>query len=141
MSVTFTTKVFIQRRERRTRISTSAAATSTVPEGRIPRISRMMALAHRFDALLRDGVVRDYADLADVAMVTQPRITQIMNLLNLAPELQETLLFLPRYVRGRAPVTLRELQSLSAEIRWERQRTLWVGLGFPEGVNSPPSGD
>ncbi len=137
MSVTLTTKIFIQRRERRTRISTTASAASTVPEGRIPRISRMMALAHRFDGLLRDGIVRDYADLAELAMVTQPRVTQIMNLLNLAPDLQETLLFLPRYVRGRAPVTLRELQSLTAETRWERQRTSWVGLGFPDRVDSP----
>lgn len=129
-----TTKVFIQKRERRTKLSTKPAPD--VPEGRVPRISKLMALAHRFDSLLRDGVVRDYADLAEVAMVTQPRITQIMNLLNLAPDIQETLLFLPRYTMGRAPVTLRELQALAGEICWARQRDQWIRSGFNERVDS-----
>ncbi len=35
-----------------------------VPHGRIPRVSRLMALAIRFEKLVRDGVVADYAELA-----------------------------------------------------------------------------
>jgi hypothetical protein len=36
----------------------------SVPEGSIPRVSRLMALAIRFDGLIRAGRVRDYAELA-----------------------------------------------------------------------------
>jgi len=52
-----------------------------------------MALAIRFDDLIRRGEVRDYADLARLGHVSRARITQIMNLLNLAPDIQERLLF------------------------------------------------
>lgn len=57
------------------------------PEGRVPRISKLMALAIRYDGLLREGVVTDLTELARLSHVTQPRITQIMNLLHLAPDI------------------------------------------------------
>ena len=61
---------------------------------RVPRISKLMALAIKFDRLLREGKVADQSELARLARVTQPRITQIMNLNHLAPDIQEALLFL-----------------------------------------------
>lgn len=64
------------------------------PPDPIPRISRLMALAIHFDGLIRQGLVRDYADLARLGGVSRTRITQIMNLLNLPPGKQEELLFL-----------------------------------------------
>src|SRR5215510_8373808 len=66
------------------------------PTGRVPRIAKLMALAIRFDELIRTGMVRDYAEFARLGHVTRARITQIMNLLHLAPDIQEHLLFLPR---------------------------------------------
>lgn len=66
------------------------------PAGNLPRITKLMALAIRFDSLVSRGEVQDYADLARLGYVTRARITQIMNLLNLAPDIQEALLFLPR---------------------------------------------
>src|SRR5207237_2730937 len=63
--------------------------------GRVPRITRLMALAIRCEELVRTGVVANYADLARLGIVTQPRMTQIMNLLNLAPAIQEGLLSFP----------------------------------------------
>jgi hypothetical protein len=64
--------------------------------GRVPRVSRLMALAIRFDGLVRSGAVADYAALADLGHVSRARISQIMNLLLLAPDIQEQILFLPR---------------------------------------------
>ena len=75
---------------------------------RIPRISRLMALAIHFDGLIRKGIVRDYADLARLGGITRARITQIMNLLNLLPEIQEELLFFPSAVHGRDALTERK---------------------------------
>ena len=58
------------------------------PCGRLPRITRLMALAIHFDGLVQSGAVSNYAELARLGNVTRPRVTQIMNLLNLAPEIQ-----------------------------------------------------
>ncbi len=89
---------------------------------RIPRISRLMALAIHFDELIRKGTVRDYADLARLGGVTRARITQIMNLLNLAPEIQERLLFLPGATTGREVVTEREMRAVCEVAEWNKQR-------------------
>ena len=69
----------------------------SVVSGRIPRVARLMALAIRFDQLIRDGVVNDYAELARLSHVSRARISQIMNLLSLDPDLQEAILFRPRF--------------------------------------------
>jgi hypothetical protein len=87
-----------------------------------------MALAIKFDDLLRAGVVERYADLAELGHVTRARISQIMNLLNLAPDLQETLLHLPLIERGRAQIHLRQMQSIASVPDWRKQRRLWHEL-------------
>lgn len=84
-----------------------------------------MALAIKFDGLIRDGLVRDYADLARLGHVTRARATQIMNMLNLAPEIQEEILFLPPTTAGRDPISERALRRVTAVVRWDRQRRLW----------------
>ncbi len=96
------------------------APTEPLPQ-RVPRISRLMALAIHFDGLIRLGIVRDYADLARLGGVTRARITQIMNLLNLASDIQEKLLFLAAAASGREDVTERELRLISSEARWKFQ--------------------
>jgi len=95
------------------------------PQGRTPRVAKLMALAIRFDRLLQDGVVANQSELARLAHITQPRMTQIMNLLHLAPDIQEEVLFLPRVSDGRDPITERDLRPIAAEADWERQRTRW----------------
>jgi len=61
----------------------------------VPRIARLLALAIRFDRLLRAEQFRDYAELARLGRVSRARMTQIMKLLDLAPDIQEQILFLP----------------------------------------------
>jgi hypothetical protein len=90
-------------------------APADVPKGRIPRISKLMAFAIKLDQLIRDGVVANQAEIAKLGFVSRARVTQIMDLLNLSPQLQEELLFLPRVKRGRDPVTERELRAVVAE--------------------------
>lgn len=60
-----------------------------IPNGRVPRIARLMALAIRFEQLISTGEVKDYAELARLGNVSRARITQIMNLRLLAPDIQE----------------------------------------------------
>ena len=96
--------------------------------GRVPRVARLLALAHRLDRLLRTGVVRDYAELARLGRVTRARISQLMNLLNLAPSIQEEILFLPRTERGRDAIILADLQPIASVLEWRMQRRLWAAL-------------
>ena len=63
----------------------------------IPRIARLMALAIRFEGLVREERVRDYAELARLGCVTRGRMTQIMQLLHLAPDtFRNSFCFWPR---------------------------------------------
>jgi len=110
------------------------------PEGTVPRISRLMALAIRFDRLIKAGEITDQADLARLGNVTRARVTQIMNLLQLAPDIQETILFLPRTVQGRDPIREIMVRPIAAEPDWRKQRRLWKCLMFDQHV-TPVSGD
>ena len=94
----------------------------------MPRVSRLMALALRFDQLVRTGQVGNYAQLAQLGHVSRARISQILNLVLLAPDLQEALLFLPPTLRGRDPIHLRQLQPLAALWDWGQQRRAWEAL-------------
>ena len=105
----------------------------SVEPGNVPRIARLMALAIRFDGLVRRGEVRDYADLARLGYVTRARITQIMNLLNLAPDIQEALLFLPRTLQGRDPIREKDVRPIAGVAHWSRQRAMWVQLVARQG--------
>lgn len=99
-----------------------------IEPGNIPRVSKLMALAIRYDRLVGRGEVRDYADLARLGYVTRARITQIMNLLNLAPDIQEAILFLPRTVKGRDPIKEKVMRPIAAIPHWTRQRKMWRKL-------------
>jgi len=103
-------------------------AEPKAPEGNILRISRLMALAIRFDQLIRDGEITDQAELARLGHVTRARVTQIMNLLQLAPDIQEEILFLPHTFRGRGPICERRLRPICAVLDWDEQREMWTEL-------------
>ncbi|MGC8884868.1 MAG: hypothetical protein ACP5UT_18775 [Bryobacteraceae bacterium] len=98
-----------------------ASETSLSPAPRIPRIIRLMALAIKFDELIRRGEVRDYAELARLGHVTRARITQIMNLLNLAPQIQEALLFLDGATQVRLRTPEHDLRVIARSVAWQDQ--------------------
>lgn len=87
-----------------------------------------MALAIRFEELVRTGEVESHADLARLGQVTRARISQIMDLLCLAPDIQEELLFLPRIERERDAVSEHELRKVCAVSDWREQRRRWGEL-------------
>ena len=95
---------------------------------RVSRIARLMALALRFDRLIREGAIADYAELARVGHVSRARVSQIMNLLQLAPGIQEQLLFHERVSRQRDPLPLWRMQPIAAILDWQKQRRMWVDL-------------
>jgi hypothetical protein len=107
--------------------------------GRVSRIARLMALALRFEKLVRTGAVANHAELARLGQVTRARVSQIMNLLHLAADIQQGVLFWERPARGRDPIHLARLQPIAAKLDWGKQRRLWRELLAVAG--SPPSGE
>jgi hypothetical protein len=103
-------------------------AAAPGPPGRVPRVSRLMALALRLDELVRSGPIRSYSELALLGQVTRARVSQIVNLLYLAPDIQEALLFLPPTQRGRDAIILADLMPIAATLDWRKQRRLWRQL-------------
>jgi hypothetical protein len=104
------------------------AGTPSLSLSRVPRIARLLALAWHVEGLVRAGTVSSYAVAARLGHVSRARMSQIMNLLNLAPELQEHLLFLQRPARGRQALTLRQVLSVAAALDWSEQRRRWRKL-------------
>jgi hypothetical protein len=104
-----------------------------VHAGRVPRVSKLMALAIRFEQLIRDGVVRDQADIARLAGVSRARVTQIMDLLQLAPDIQEALLCLQGSDRGNDTITERELRPLATLTDWNAQLHAWKVIESSQG--------
>ena len=94
--------------------------------GRIPRIAKLVALASRMQSMIDSGQVESYQQLAELGRISQPRMTQIMSLLHLAPDIQEELLYLPEVIQGKATIHERLLRPLTRELDWRMQRRMWA---------------
>ena len=110
-----------RRQERRGRPPSS-------PVGRIPRVTRLLALTHRFDEMIRRGEIKSWAEAARLVGVTRARMTQIANLLLLAPDIQDVVLELPPVADGRDPVNERGLRKIVRNTDWSEQRSTWSGI-------------
>jgi len=108
------------------------------PKGRLPRITRYMALAIYYEDLIRKGHVHDYAEIARLGHVTRARVTQIMNLRLLATDIQDSLLSLPRITSGQNGLSLRLLQSISLQSDWKKQRKRWADLRQANDMKEMP---
>ncbi|MDZ4754589.1 MAG: hypothetical protein SGJ09_06400 [Phycisphaerae bacterium] len=123
------------RRGRKHAVIGAKPSEQVAAPGRLPRITRLMALAIRFEGLLRDGEVKDLAEIARLGQVTRARVTQIMNLLHLAPDIQQEILALQRVESGRDPITERELRPIAAIPDWRKQRAAWRVLASCQAAN------
>ena len=112
---------------------TNSAPSIRAPEEippRIPTISRLMALAIKLDRGGREAQ-NNYADIARSGGVTRAKITQVMNLLNLAPDIQEEILFLPTRICGTPRITEKQIRPIASIVDWERQREMWREIYKP----------
>jgi len=128
MSVRVESKVHFTHVGKRQRKLSSEPLEEPVESGRIPRITRMLALAHRFDRLIREGTVVDQADLARLGHVSRARVTQVLTLMQLAPDIQEAILFLPRIQDGREVIQEHEIRPIAYTPDWKDQRKAWAKL-------------
>jgi site-specific DNA recombinase len=106
---------------------------STTPEPRagvaespsVPRISRLLALALKMEQMIEEGWVKNYSELARLGQVSTARITQIMNLLHLAPDIQEQILSPDAAQVDASESVVRKLCSV---VLWSEQRVRWQRL-------------
>jgi len=103
-------------------------AVKRAPTRRYPaRIARQLALAHALRCRLERGEFDDFADMARQLGFTRARVTQLVDLLLLAPEVQEEILFL-ELPPGVQPVSARGLrEAVLGTIDWQKQRRRWEG--------------
>jgi hypothetical protein len=106
----------------------ASESTHSQPSSPVPRIARLLALAWHVEELVRSGTISSYAAAARLGHVSRARLSQILSLLNLAPDLQEQLLFLQRPARGRQSLVLRHVLTVAAALDWHEQRRCWRRL-------------
>jgi len=128
MGLTITKPIHFRRGGRSQKVIEEGVAKNVPELGRVPRISRLMALAIHMDDLIRRGEVTCYAELARLAHVTRARVTQVMLMINLAPDIQEEILHLPRTKGGRDPIREKMIRPIASMPKWRRQREMWRGL-------------
>ena len=96
--------------------------------GRLPQVTRVLALAIHFDEMIRKGEARDYADLARQTCLCRERVSQIARLNYLAPDIQVELLYLPPVPTGRYQISETALRRIANLLSWADQRREWAGL-------------
>ena len=84
-----------------------------------------MAMAIHCHELLRTGQTTNQSELARYANITPARLTQILTLLNLAPDIQEDILFLLRTMEGRGEIQEKHVLRIAMELDWHNQREIW----------------
>ncbi len=114
-------------------------APEPVPEGRVLRVARLLALALHFEERVRRGEVENFAALARAGEVSRARVSQVLSLVHLAPDIQEAILFWPRVTRGRDPLVLRDLLPLARQTDWAKQRKMYRRLDV-EPASPEPTG-
>jgi len=115
-------------RVRRSHAKEFAAEPPVVPEPvrRPARVAIALALAHKIEDAIQRGVARDRADVARRLGLTRARVTQLMDLTLLAPDIQAAVLALET-VDGVEPLSERQVRAAAHAGRWTLQRASWPG--------------
>jgi len=115
----------------RTKLCPASEGAEQVPSrriGRLPRITQVLALAMHLEDMIRRGEANDYADLARLSCLCRERISQIVRLNYLAPDIQVELLYLAPTTSGRFPISETALRKIANILSWVDQRREWKAL-------------
>jgi len=121
IQMSFKVKLKSGRRGQKRVVKASAKDDASVPTGRVPRISRLMALAIHYDRLLTEGHVRSHHELSRLTGMDRSQLSRILNLRLLAPAIQEKLLFLPEITSGNDDIHLADMAKIWRERDWGQQ--------------------
>ena len=108
----------------RQRAASRASAARRYPA----HVARQLALAHALQRRVDGGEFTDHATMARDLGFTRARISQLMDLLLLAPDIQEELLFL-EVPAGKQPLSERTLrEAVLRSLDWNEQQRRWDSL-------------
>ena len=96
--------------------------------GCLPRVTQVMALAIQFQDMIERGEARDYADLARMGCITRERMSQVMELIWLAPDIQQEILEFQPTSKPRFPIGEVAVRHIAAKLDWAEQRQAWCKL-------------
>jgi len=96
--------------------------------GRVPRVSRLLALAIKFERSMKEGAIGNYGDIAAAGHISRARTSQIMRLTELAPSIQEEILFLPKILEGADRITEKALRGVARVLNWDEQKQRFEAL-------------
>jgi hypothetical protein len=91
----------------------------------VPKLTRLLVLAHQIEQAIEQGRAEDYAEVARQLDVSRARITQVVNLLLLSPRIQTTIVTTLPLVHD---LSERQVRKIAEELDWHRQQTLFDDL-------------
>src|SRR5688500_10918220 len=100
------------------RAGTPAVRAERRQTGRLPQVTRVLALAIHFDEMIGNGEARDYADIGRLSCLCRERVSQIARLNGLAPDIQVEILYLPPVPAGRYPVSETAMRRIANLLSW-----------------------
>lgn len=118
------TGAFFRHRGSRVTFDQARPSPPAEPTRQPAQVARMLALAHHLQRAMEGGAVANQAALARAFGLTRARLTQVLDLLLLAPDLQEQVLAMEA-VDGRQPLAERRLRQLAICESWAEQRANW----------------
>jgi hypothetical protein len=124
-TVTLNFKLHLARPSRRIVVRDGAAPVPPEVARRLPRVTRLLVQAHRFQRMIDQCMARDLADLARQLGLTRARVTQIVNYTLLAPDIQEEILHLPPVERANDRLSEHQVRAVLREPLWPEQRRRW----------------
>ena len=120
------TGTLFRRRSSRVTLSETPPPAKPEPVRRPAKVAQQLALAHHLQAAIDRGAIADRADVARKLGLTRARVTQLLDLLLLAPDLQAAILALEA-VDGAEPMAERALRAVAHAGTWAEQRAAWAG--------------
>ncbi len=114
-------KIFRSRTGRSVRFGEDAPR---IPKPRALRLAKTLAIAHKLQGLLDSGQAKSLTEVADIIEASRPRVTQLVNLTLLAPDIQEEILFMDVSL-GRDPISEHDLRKVLQSVNWQEQRRIW----------------
>ena len=104
------------------------------PSPGVSSAARNLALAYRLAGLIEQGQIADFTAAAKLLDVSQPRVTHLMGMLLLAPEIQAAIL------AGTIAPGDKQLRRLARIAEWRAQLAALPNLGTPKSEGHAPDG-
>jgi hypothetical protein len=120
-------KPLFRHKGRRVTLAETPPPPKPEPVRRPAKVARMLALAHHLQAAIDRGVIADRADVARKLGLTRARVTQLLDLLLLAPDIQDAVVALEA-VDGVEPMAERTLRAVAHAGTWAEQRAAWAEI-------------